>query len=804
MSALRRWLDDAAGDIGWTIRAFAKNLPLPIVAILTLATGVGGTTAVFSLARALLFSDLGLPATRDLVTIQEQRSGSVFMMNGFVALPMDRIVEYRERTAEVFGGIAAHRSTDLALATESGSRAVVGTRTTGNFFDLLQLRPQLGRFYTADDEPAVVISHAIWQSMFGADPDAVGRTLRLNGRPYEVAGVAPRGFSGLMVGFAADVWVPVRAHASDNDPDPWLLPFARLVPGTDRLRAQAIVDAAARAIAAPPPTVVRSATIQPLDGLPPTGRSMAFGFMGLLLGMAALVLCISSANIAGLLLTRGAARRRELAVRLALGASRVRVVRQLLTETLVLFLIGGAAGLVVAWGATRFLGALRLPGPLRLDEQLTPDLIVLAFGLASALVAGVVFGLAPALQATSPDLLAALREGIGQARRQSRLRSGFVAGQVMMAVILLITTGLFVRTVFRALTRDVAFDDRSVVIARVDLEPHGYDETRARAFLAEWANRVRAVPGVEDAALSSIVLLTGDRSGNNIHAVEPDRPADDPGVSGAHAIVDHHYFETMRVPLVAGRPFSESDRVGTEPVVVINQTLAERLWPDSDPIGRAIRTGGVTYTVIGLSRDGKYSHMQEPPTPFVFHAHGQEPAASMALHVRTTRPMETLQAMSDAVRAIDPDVALFDAAPLHHLTGISILAQRFSAWVVGVFGVLGLLLAGLGIYGVLAAFVAQRYREIGIRIAIGAPAREVIRLVVSRAARLAMLGAFLGVGLALALSRYLQVLLIDVSPRDPLTFLTVPLLLASVAVLACWLPARRATRIDPIRALRAE
>jgi predicted permease len=489
-------------------------------------------------------------------------------------------------------------------------------------------------------------------------------------------------------------------------------------------------------------------------------------------------------------------------VRLALGAGRARLVRQLLTETLALFLVGGAAGMLIAiWGA-RLIGRVRLPVAESVVFDATPDFVVFAFALAIAATAGFTFGLAPALQASRPNLVATLKDGAGAGQgRRSRSRGAFVVAQLSMAVLLLVIAGLFVRTLQNSLAVEPGFDAAGVHVATIDLRRLDYDAERGPAALAELTSRLASVPGIESASHADLVLLSGSSSTVTLSAAE----TPDERVSIGRSHVDGGYFATMRIPLVSGRGITAGDVDGAERVVVVNETLARRFWPDASPVGRFLRRGSDDYRVVGVARDGRYQLPSEPQAPFAFFSADQAYFGYATLHVRSRLgSAETIQRIRAEVHAVNPDLAIAGATSLETLVAVTLLPQRVAAWLIGGFGLVGLILAGLGVYGIVAYQVAQRTREFGIRMALGARSGDVLAAVVGQGARLAAIGAVIGLALAAAGTRLLAGLLYGVAPLDPLTFGAVALLLGAVALLASALPARRATRLDPLDALRHE
>ncbi len=801
------WLRDAARDARHAVRALARAPGFAAVAILTIGLGTGATTTLFSVTNTLLLRPLPVADPQRLVTLQESRSGMTASGAEGEYIPYDRFLAYRDATHGVFSGLAAHRYLGLSVRAGGNAFPAGAMAVSASYFQVLGVRPGMGRFFASDAEPSVVLSHRFWRERFAGGARVVGSTLVLNGRPFTVAGVAPRGFDGTITGIATELWVPFEAYqAGRGDANPfeqWVAPFGRLAPGVEAARAAARVDALGRAIPpGEPQTRVRAVRLEPLTGLPGEARRPLAGFLGMLMATGALVLLIAGANIAAMLLARGVARRREVAVRLAVGAGRGRLVRQLVVETLVLFLAGGAAGVAVAFGAAALLRRFRLPTPERVLVDATPDPRVLAFALAVAAATGIAFGLAPALRATRPDLLPALKEGAGRGGPgHTRVRSAFVAAQLALAVLLMVVAGLFVRTLQRGLAVDPGFRPDGVVVASLNLAPHGYDAARGLALQRRLADRVRALPGVESAALAERAMLSVGSSGGDVHAVGGPRR----GVNARYNVVDPAYLGTLGVRLVAGRGIAEGDQGGAPRVVVVNQTLAARLWPGENPLGRRLDMDGTTWEVVGVVRDGRYVTVNEEPRPYAFFPLAQRYSARVTLHVRSGRsPAELLERVGRELRALDADVALESGGPLSEVVGFSLLPQRAAAWLVGVLGALGLVLAAVGVYGVLAFQVAQRTHELGVRVALGATARDIVAMVVGRGALLVAAGTAAGLLLAAATTRFLAAFLFGVSPLDPATFAAVAATLAVVALAASLLPALRAVRVDPARALRAE
>jgi predicted permease len=802
-----RVLAELRQDARFAIRSMRHSRGFTLTAVVIIALGVGATTSLFSLANALLFRPLPVAAPGELYMVQEIRSAGP-MSSGPEGwrIPYTRYETYRAATGELFDGLSAHAFRTMALRADGGAEAIAGAITSGNYFEMLGLRPALGRFYGRDDEPVAVLSHRFWRTQYNEDGSIVGRTVHLDGSPYTVAGVAPRGFDGTTIGFATAVWLPFRAHrgAALDDRGSWVGMLAR-VPDREAVERTSV---ALSTIATQLPVdnaavTVERAYLAPMTGLPESARAGVLGFMGMLLSAGFLVLLIAAANIAALLLARAVARQREIAIRLALGAGRLRLMRQLLTESTTLFMAGGAGGIALAYVSMELLSRVSLPGvPMVLEAN--PDTRVLAFALVVAGVTGLVFGLAPALRATRPELIGALKHGASSgATVRVRARTVFVAAQLAFATVLLITAGLFVRGLQHGLSQDPGFRTNGLVVGAVDLESRGLDQDAGRAFHAELLRRLRALPEVDAATHASVVLLTGNQDAGMVRTVAPEPES----VQALMSAVEARYFSTLGIELVRGREFTDADGPGAPRVVIVNETLAARLWPGQDPVGQLLQRGphGSVYEVVGVARDGVYVELNETTRPFTFYSAAQAYSPNMMLHVRgRVDAAPLIRAIRRELRALHADVALETAMPLSTMIGVNLIPQRFAAGLIGLFGLLGLILAAAGVYGVMSYQVAQRTREFGIRLALGATARDVLRLVVSHGAWIAAGGALAGIALAAAVTRLLAGLLFGLSPLDPVTFGAVALTLAGVALLASWIPARRALRVDPTVSLRSE
>jgi len=820
-------MDTTLRDLRYAARVLLRSPGFTLAAVLTIALGIGANTTIFSLVNAVLLRPP--PHVRE-----PDRLVSIYTSDySGPRLGASSYPDYLEIQAldDVFDGVMAYVPRPLSLNDGTGSEVVLGEVVTGNYFDVLGIQAARGRtflpeeFATRGTHPVAVISHRLWQSRFGGDPQVVGGTVRLNGYPFTVIGVAPAGFHGSLRGLRTDVWVTLMMHSQlgpggldiDHRGDRGLLVTARLSPGVTLEQARARLDLLALALHAAYPemwTDIRDrgrllTAIPERDGrIHPAVRGPVVGLVGLLMALVTLVLLIGCANVANLLLARAAGRRREVAARLALGAGRGRLVRQLLTESLLLATLGGVAGIVLALWATDLLMRFEPPLPVPLDLDLSIDRTVLGFSLAVTVLTGIVFGLVPALRATRLDLVSALKNAEPAAslgRRRITLRGTLVVAQVAASVVLLVIAGLFIRGLQHAHMGDPGFDTSNMLLLDLPLSIQGYDEARARDFYDQLTTRLEALPGVRAVTLGDMVPLGLGRQRRSI-AVEGYEPRPGEDMEFDFNIVGARYFETMGIPLVRGRGFTAEDRAGSPPVVVVNEAFARRFWPGEDALGKRIRYSRDQFAeIVGIARTGKYLSLTEDPLPYVWIPFAQHYKADMTVHVRTAGdPLELAAAVRAQVRALDADLPITGLKALEEHFGLALLPQRVGASLLGLFGVLGLLLAAVGLYGVVAYGVGQRTREIGIRIALGARTDDVTRLVVRQGAALGATGLAIGVALAAGAAHLITSLLYGVSPLDPVTFAAVALVLGGTVLTASWLPARRAARVDPMAALRGE
>ncbi|HVF43829.1 MAG TPA: ABC transporter permease, partial [Pyrinomonadaceae bacterium] len=706
-----------------------------------------------------------------------------------------------------------------------------------NYFDVLGVGAAAGRTFVEDEgrtpSPVVVLSHDLWRTRFGSDPSIVGRRISLNGLGFNVVGVAPQSFTGTEAGLARSLWVPLSmepvlnpraADAQTGARQPellrdrnshWLAVLARLKDGVAREQAAAELEGIARRVAesnggqVTEETLRRVRLLQMSGGMDPGDREEALPIAGLVMGVVGLVLLIACANIAGLLVARAAVRRRETAIRQALGATRTRLVRQWLTESVLLGVAGGALGLLLALWANDLMVSYAGGTPIAsLDIRL--DYRVLAFTLFVSVATGVVFGLAPALQASRLDIVTALKTEDTLARsgsRRSRLRAAFVTAQVTLSVVLLVCAGLFIRSLRNAHTIDPGFQVERALTVTVDLGLLRYKEQEGGNFYRELLSRVESQPGVERASLVRFAQL-GNSFAQGLVVAEGKSSGGEEGIGAGFNVVGPRYFETIGTRLVRGRDFNDADREGAPKVAVVNETLAALLWPGEDALGKRLSFEGARgpfLEVVGVARDGKYRSLGDRPRPYVYTPLFQSYQPRMTLVVRTSgEPTALAGAVRGQLRALDPNLPVAEVRTLEEQFDLSLLPARVAAYTLGGFGLLALALAAIGVYGVVSYSVAQRTREIGVRVALGARAGDVLRLVLGEGLSVVGLGLLLGLLVSFAAARLFSNFLYGVGAADPLTFVFVPALLGAIALAAGYLPARRATKVDPMVALRHE
>ena len=819
------WLRDARRDFAHAARLLRRNRVLTITATLSLGIGVGANATIFTVAKTLLLQPpAGVVEPSRLVDIGRTRGGV-----GFGPISYPTFVEIRQRTSSLESVYAYSRFPEaMSVAGDAlGTDSIFGSLVTVNYFTALGAVPAVGRLFGPGDSdqpgasPVAVLSHGFWTRRFQGDPAIVGRTLRLNGHPFAVVGVAAEGFHGTGVR-ALDVWVPtgmagaVRSQGTltDRGASAFLI-GGRLKAGVSVAHATAEFDVIGRTLEQESQEQSRRTGLRLLAASPVPGNSGPLvAFVAFLTVIVAFVLIIACANVAGVLLARAAARRSEMALRLAIGAGRARLIRQLLTETLLLFVLGGTAGLLLARGMMSVLVSQlpTLPYPVALSLTLDGRVVLFAVGL--SLAASLLSGLAPALQASRVDVLSALKNEwllIGRLR----LRHAFVVAEVALSVVLLVGAGLFIRALHRSASVDPGFDSHGVELMSLDLTQARYTNVTGAPFVRELLERVRQLPGVETATIASVppggfevrreaLTVPGGPSSSALAFVSVD-----------WNVVEPRYFETLRTPILAGRDFTTADRRGTQPVAIVSEAAARQFWPAQNAVGQYLLQPswgpqGPTppmqnLLVVGVVRDIESTSLIDGMTgALVYVPFQQQYLPNITVVARTTRG----QRISDQVRVLlasmNPNLPLVSAQTLEHSIALGLTPQRVAASVAGSLGIVALMLTAIGIYGVTAYTVTRRTREIGIRVALGARTGDVIRMVLSESVALTLIGSAMGVIVAAALSQVLATFLFGIPSLDPVTFVGTPLLFGALGLAACYVPVRRATHIDPTQALRYE
>ena len=807
-------------DIRYGLRMIVKAPGFTVLAMLALALGVCANTTIFSFINGLVLRPLtGIRDPERVVAVYTSDYSSG--LYGSSSYP--DYVDFRNQ-ADAFENLAAYEQTVLNATGETEAERLRGVVVTGNYFDVLGVKAQLGRTLQSSDEQTsneqpVVISDGLWQRRFSASPAAVGQTLRLNGKPYTIVGVTDPSFRGLRLGLPPEFWLPMTT-ASDSPSergDRGLELTGRLKPGVTPAQAQTqLTTIAARLAQAYPetnlgtlerPNEPRPITVVRESRVEPWAQVGIWRVSLLLFAVVGLVLLIACANVANLLLARASVRRREIAVRLALGASRSRLMRQLLTESLLLAFLGGALGLILTqWTARMLPGFFPAIDAEGLDLGL--DWRVLAFTLGVTILTGVLFGLAPALQATRLNLVPSLKDEAGahgQRFRRIGLRDVLVISQLALSLVLLIGAALFVRSLRHAVSFDPGFAAQNLLMASMETRGASLNKQQGQAFYQQTLERVGSLPGVQSVTLTRITPISGggQRRGVQFEGYQPQQNEDTETNTN---VIGLNFLNTMGIPIVAGRDFNSQDKEGGPSVVIVNEELARRYF-GGNAVGKRIKMGSDTPSreIVGVVRTAKYRNLREQSLPFIYIPLGQEHQAGMTLMVRTAGdPTALVGSVRNELRALNKDVPVFSVQTMEERIGGQLAADRMIAVLLSVFGGGALLLAAIGIYGIMGYSVARRTREIGIRIALGAERRDILQLIVGQGMVLVLIGAGIGLVLALALTLVVKSLLFGVSATDPLTFTVVVLVLVGVALLACYLPARRATKVDPLVALRYE
>ena len=812
------WLETFWQDLRYGARMLRKQPGFSLIAVLTLALGIGANTAIFSVVNAVLVKPLLYPHS-DLVVQIWQTNPRANRWGEWISYPA--FVDYR-RQNRVFEDIGAYRTWLWNITGGDHPEVLRGARVTSNLFSVLSVQPMLGRSFLPEEEQpgrnqVVILSYGFWQRRFGSDPALVGKTVTIDGLNHTVVGVMPPGFdlpyNVSSAVFASDAWIPPGDDPELEDRgSPNYRVLARLKPGITIQQAQANIEAIALGLAEQyPENREMSATVV---GLQQNLVKEARPTLLLLLGAVGFVLLIACANVANLQLTRTTARQKEAAIRLALGASRLQLIRQLLTESMLLALLGGAAGLLLAVWGVEFLVRLGPDIPRLQDTSIDPR--VISFTLVLSLATGVIFGMAPAFQGSRIDLNETLKESGIRAPAGSgrgRTRSLLVITEMALALMLLISAGLFIQSFMRLQKVDPGFNPHGVLTAYIMLPSSKYTEPRRQAaFFKEVINRIEALPGVEAVGGASSMPLTGTNDAGyfRIEGI-PERRAGDPLIEAEQPKITPGYIRAMEIPVLMGRSFNWADNENSPQVAVVSEALVQLYWPNEDPIGKRLSINNdsdgkpVWRQIVGVVKDVKHDGLAKQPRPVIFSPLLQYPVPYTILAIRThTDPSSLSPAIRRAVTAVDSEQPIFRINTMERFISDSVSDSRFQTQLLTVFAAVALALAAVGIYGVVGYSVNQRTHEIGIRLALGARQRDVLKMVVKQGMELATTGVVIGLAGAFALTRLMKDFLFGVNASDPLTFGVIALILTLIALLACYFPARRATKVDPLVALRYE
>jgi predicted permease len=823
------WLSDARRDMMHAARLLRRNPVVTITATVSLAIGIGANTTVFTVANALLFQPSpGVVEPSRLVDIGSTRGGV-----GFGPGSYPDYLDIRQRATALDNVYAYSRFPQATSVGGAGNGvrpdSIFSNVVTVNYFSVLGAVPAVGRLFGAGDSdqpgasPVAVLSHPFWTRRFQKDPAIVGRTLTLNGHPFTVIGVASEAFHGTGIR-ALDVWVPMGMAAAvtsrgaatlTNRGARWLLIGGRLKRGVSISQAAAEMEVIGQTLEHEHQEQNRRTGLRLLASSPVPGNGGPIvAFVALLTVIVSFVLIIACANVAGVLLARAAARRREMALRLAIGAGRAQLIRQLLTETVLLFVLGGTAGLLLAHGMTSVLVS-RLPTlPFPVALSLTLDGRVIAFTVGLSLLAAVLSGLAPALDASKADLLSGLKNDAPLVGRR-RLRHALVIGQVAFSIVLIVGAGLFIRALQRAASIDPGFDPHGVQLMSIDLTQGGYTNMTGPPFVRELVDRVRQLPGVQSATIASALPGGFEVWREALTVPGGSSPSLQAFVTVDWNVVEPGYFATLRTPITAGRDFTVADRNGTQAVAIVSEAVARQFWPAQDAVGKYLSqptwgpqgptTPMRTLLVVGVARDIQSSSLIDGlARARVYVPFQQQYVSNMTIVARTTRGHSIADELRRLLASMNPNLPIVTAQTLDDSVALGLAPQRVAASVTGSLGIVGLMLTGIGIYGVTAYAVTCRTREIGIRMALGARRSDVIRMVLREGLALTLIGSAIGLVIAAAMSRVLAGFLFGIPPIDPITFAGTTVLFAAIGLAACYVPVRRATHIDPTHALRYE
>lgn len=816
-------------DLRFAFRALSKSPWFAALAVVTLALGIAVNTSIFSIVNGFLLRPMPVPHPEQLAVLALQQAGGKDLQS----FSYPDYLDLRNQSTSFSDVIAYHVTLGGFTADNRGDHCIA-TRVTGNYFSMLGVQPSLGRLIlpsegqTPGSDPILVLGYSYWQKRFGGDKSVIGKHVEMNDHPLTIVGVASKDFHGTYSIIDSDLYLPLSANITTKDQkqvaDTWtdrsdrsLTLMARLKPEMNLKQAQTSLNVVAQHLAEQHPDIDKGIAIRafpeqlarPEPDPDNTLSSIAAAFMAL----AVLVLLVACFNVTNVLLVRASCRQREMAIRATLGAGRLRLVRQYLTESLLLASLGACGGMLLSYWAMRYLSSIPLGTDLPLQLKFLPDARVYFFALGAALVTGVIVGVFPALRVARRDVSAVLHDGArgsSGGRRRQIVRGSLVVAQVGGSLVLLIVAGLFIRSLGKAQNIYLGFDPTNVLDLSLDVQQIGYQEVQGRAFYHELDSRLRALPGVISVGEAFSVPMGVMSAGGSVFVEDRPLDAGQQPPSVQYNMVSPAYFETLRIPVRNGRTFTDADGEKAPGVAIINQTMAKKFWPDQNPLGKRFSTksaSGPFIEVVGVVQDGKYKGFIEDPQPHFYEPLSQSYIPLRTIHIRTSVPTETLSMqVQSQIRDLAPNLAVSEMQTLDQaLQGLNgFLFFRLGAQLTGAMGLLGLVLAVVGVYSVASYAAAQRTQEIGIRMAIGATPGDILKMVLRQGVGIVAIGLIVGLAAAFAGTRLLADLFYGVKPSDPLTYAAVATLLLAVALLACWIPARRATRVSPTVALRFE
>ncbi len=806
-------------DFRLASRLLIKRPLFTAVVVLTMAVAIGLNTTVFAAVEALLLRPLpGTTRPDRIVQLYRTWPGLAWGSNS-----VPHYTDVREQTTDVFDGVAAWTFASFSISNGDRPQRLMGQIVSANLFSTLGVRPALGRFFLPEEDigrgahPVVVLGYSAWQSHFGGDPAIVGKSISINGQAMDVVGIAPNEFRGAMPLVDPVAFVPLmqmgvlqkeRMNSFENRGNNFMNVVARLRDGVTPQQAAARLKVVNDGLTATyPDEYAKSGTsviLQSEAGIHPSMRTAQVGFSAVILGVVGILLLVACVNVSNLFLARARDRSREMAVRLAIGASRRQLLRQLMIESLLFALIAGAAGIAVAYVGIGIGNGIKLPMDIGVRPDLQLNASVLGFTLVVTLLAGMLFGLAPALQATRPSLIPALKGEAPAGESRSRVRQGLIVAQMALSIILLTGAGLFVANLRTASQLDVGFQIDGAVTASVAPGLQGYDRARTDAFYATLFERLERTAGVKAVGMIESLPLGLGNSDSEVQ-IPGYVPAEGEGMNVNYAGTSPGYFAAMGIPLVEGRAFSARDDSSAARVAIVNQRFVDRFWPGQSALGRTFKRGGREHTIIGVVPTGKYISLGEDPRAFMYFSQAQSWHSAMQVVVRSSAPSAAvLAALRSEIQSLDPQMPVVDLQPLSSHLGTALLPARIAGGALGLFGIIGLLLAAIGMYGVMSHSVGQQTREIGIRMALGSTTGGVIRRVMGQGLRQVLLGSVIGITVAGGAFFLIRSVLYGSGTMTIATFLTAPLVLLAVATLALFIPARRASRIDAQIALRQD